>query len=140
MRKCARANSNRSRLRPARRPAVSSTGLSYVSFERGGTSKICGDRGRWDKAEEAETARAHELLRGAKRVCFLGFSYNPFNVARVNIGGPLDLSTFVFGTARGLIGLELGDARGRLAEAIGGDIRLSDTDNLDILRRNMLLG
>ena len=90
--------------------------------------------------EEAETARAHELLRGAKRVCFLGFSYNPFNVARVNIGGSLDLSTFVFGTARGLIGLELDDARGRLAEAIGGDIRLSDTDNLDILRRNMLLG
>jgi hypothetical protein len=88
---------------------------------------------------EAASAAARELLRTAKRVCFLGFSYHPLNIARLNIGGSFDLSTLVFGTARGLIGLEVDNVRNRLAEAIGGDTQLSDTDNLDILRRNMLL-
>src|SRR5206468_3427791 len=36
---------------------------------------------------EAASGKARELLSRAKRICFLGFSYNPFNVARLNIGG-----------------------------------------------------
>jgi hypothetical protein len=95
--------------------------------------------------EEAETAaRAQELLRGAKRICFLGFSYNPFNLARLNIGGLLDLSTTIIGTTRGLIGMEIQEAKNRLAEAVGGSITLSHAasfeDNLDILREHMFLG
>jgi hypothetical protein len=37
--------------------------------------------------EEAKAASttARELLSRAKRICFLGFSYNPFNVARLNL-------------------------------------------------------
>jgi hypothetical protein len=43
--------------------------------------------------EEAETssASARELLKRARRVCFLGFGYHSFNLARLNIGG---LSTY----------------------------------------------
>jgi hypothetical protein len=75
----------------------------------------------------------------------LGFSYNPFNVARVKLGGSkLDLSTTIIGTTRGLIGMEIDDAKGRLVEALGGDINLSHAvsfaDNLDILREHMFLG
>ena len=72
--------------------------------------------------EEAETAsaRACELLRGAKRVCFLGFGYHQFNVARLNIGGSFGLKTIVIGTALGLIGMEVQNAKNRLTKAIGG--------------------
>jgi hypothetical protein len=56
----------------------------------------------------------------------------------------LDLSTTIIGTTRGLIGMELDDAKGRLAEAPGGDINLrrqvNFEDNLDILREHMFLG
>lgn len=92
--------------------------------------------------EEAEAAAslARELLSRAKRVCFLGFSYHPLNIARLNIGGSFDLSTTIIGTARGLIGREVQIASNRLAEALGGSINLSDADNLDILRRHMFLG
>jgi hypothetical protein len=74
----------------------------------------------------------------------LGFGYHPFNVARLNIDGALDLSTTIIGTTRGLIGMEIQEAKNRLAEAIGGDIHLksgdSFADNLDILREHMFLG
>ena len=96
--------------------------------------------------EEAEAAstNARELLSRAKRICFLGFSYNPFNVARLDIGGSLDLTTTVLGTTRGLIGMEIQDAKNRLSEALGGNISLSGTvsfeDNLAILREHMFLG
>jgi hypothetical protein len=91
--------------------------------------------------EEAETAstRARELLIGAKRVCFLGFGYHQFNVARLNIGGSSDLSTTVIGTAQGLTGMEVQNASNRLAEAIGGSITLSDMDSLSLLRHHMFL-
>ena len=40
--------------------------------------------------------------------------------------------------------MEIDDAKGRLAEALGGDINLSPevgfADNLDILREHMFLG
>ena len=95
--------------------------------------------------EEAKVAteKARELLTGAKRVCFLGFGYHAFNVDRLKIGESLDLSTTIFGTTCGLIGMEIQKAKNRLAEALGGGIDLnfgSFTDNLDILREHMLLG
>jgi len=71
----------------------------------------------------------------------LGFSYDPFNVARLSIGGLLDLSTMIIGTTRGLFAMEIQDAKNRLA---GGDIHLRQQvnfeDNLDILREHMFLG
>jgi hypothetical protein len=85
----------------------------------------------------AEAAR--EVLRVAERVCFLGFSYHPLNVARLNIGGRFDLRTTVIGTARGLIGQEVQAARSTLLRAIGGNITLSDADNLYLLREHMFL-
>jgi NAD-dependent SIR2 family protein deacetylase len=57
-----------------------------------------------EEAEAASTS-ARELLSRAKRICFLGFSYNPFNVARLKLGrSKLELSTTIIGTTRGLIG------------------------------------
>ena len=56
---------------------------------------------------DAVSTTARELLSGAKRICFLGFGYNPFNVDRLKVRGSLDLSTTVIGTTRGLIGGEL---------------------------------
>jgi hypothetical protein len=75
----------------------------------------------------------------------LGFSYNQFNVARLKLGrSKLDLATTIIGTTRGLKGLEIDDAKGRLAEALGGDINLSPeigfADNLDIFKEHMFLG
>ena len=96
--------------------------------------------------EEAEAAsrRARELLGGAKRICFLGFSYNPFNVARLKARGLLDLSTRVIGTTRGVVGGELDNAKGRLVEALAADVQLvrsvNSEDNLAILRDHMFLG
>jgi hypothetical protein len=92
--------------------------------------------------EEAEAAAslARKLLSRAKRVCFLGFSYHPLNVARLKIDGSFDLSTNMIGTARGLIGREVQIALDRVADALGGSITLRDADNLDISRRHMFLG
>jgi len=74
----------------------------------------------------------------------LGFSYNPFNVARLSIGGSLDLSTKIIGTTHGLFGIEIEDAKDRLGDALGGDLHLLQQvhfeDNLDILREHMFLG
>jgi NAD-dependent SIR2 family protein deacetylase len=96
-----------------------------------------------EEAEAASTS-ARELLSRAKRICFLGFSYNPLNVARLSIGGSLDLSTMIIGTTRGLFGIEIEEAKNRLADALGGDIHLRQQvnfqDNLDILREHMFLG
>jgi hypothetical protein len=56
-----------------------------------------------DESGEAEKAR--EVLKTAERVCFLGFSYHPLNVDRLNLGAArFDLRTTVIGTARGLLG------------------------------------
>ena len=83
---------------------------------------------------------ARDVLKAATRICFLGFSYHPMNVDRLNIGGCLDLRTTVIGTARGLLGMEIPQAESRVRRAIGGDIHLREgEDSLDILRRNIFL-
>jgi hypothetical protein len=83
---------------------------------------------------------AQAVLRAATRVCFLGFSYHELNVARLDIGGSFDLRHIVMGTARGLKGMEVQGAKNKLNAALGGNIELIDADNLDLLRRYMLLG
>jgi hypothetical protein len=97
-----------------------------------------------EEAEESST-RARELLSGAKRICFLGFSYNEFNVARLKLHeSKFDLSTLIIGTTRGLVGRELEDAKKRLFEALGGNVDLrfaaNCEDSLLILREAMFLG
>jgi hypothetical protein len=92
-----------------------------------------------------ESIRARELLSRAKRIAFLGFSYNEFTVARLKLhGSKFDLSTLIIGTTRGLIGRELEDAKRRLFEALGGNVRLrvatTSEDSLIILRDEMFLG
>ena len=93
---------------------------------------------------EAASTRARELLSSAKRICFLGFSYNSFNVARLKVSESLDQSTTVIGTTRGVVGRELDAAKNGLAEAVGGDIHLvrsvNSEDNLAILRDHTFLG
>jgi hypothetical protein len=84
---------------------------------------------------------ARDALKAAQRICFLGFSYHPMNVARLNLGDArFDLRITVIGTARGLMGNEIPQAENRVRQAIGGVISLRDgEDNLDILRRSIFL-
>lgn len=91
--------------------------------------------------EEAKAASAEAcgLLSGAKRVCFLGFGYHQFNIDRLDIGGTFDLSATVIGTARHFTRMELTKASNRLAKALGGNIHLTDTDNLALLKQHMFL-
>src|SRR6266516_3652067 len=94
----------------------------------------------YHEESKAAVARAHELLRPAKRVCFLGFGYHSFNLARLKLDASFDLSTTIIGTARGLIGMELQHAQNGVADALGGSITLANADNLEILRQHMFLG
>lgn len=115
-----------------------------IEYPRYVETAAAGIRLYHEEAEAASTS-ARELLSTAKRICFLGFSYNPFNVARLELGrSKLDLSTKIIGTTRGLIGMEIDDAKERLVQALCGDINLrlsaTSSDNLDILREHMFLG
>jgi hypothetical protein len=91
-----------------------------------------------EESGEAEAAR--KVLEAAKRVCFLGFSYHPLNVARLKIDTFFDLSTTIVGTARGWTEMEKQVARSRLTGAMGGDPHLYNEDNLGILRHTTFLG
>ena len=92
---------------------------------------------------DAVSTTARELLSGAKRICFLGFGYNPFNVDRLKVRGSLDLSTTVIGTTRGLIGGELETRKADWRKHWPTDIRLvrsvNSEDNLTILRDQKFL-
>ena len=83
-----------------------------------------------------EYARAHEWLRAAEVICFLGFGYHPTNVKRLDVLGQIRGRAGVFygGTALGLEEAEIERAESLLA--IGGPRFLRrDLDALLYLRR-----
>jgi hypothetical protein len=89
---------------------------------------------------ESDLREAHDLLRAARTICFLGFSYHELNVYRLAINAAGIPSKDIFGTALGMIGREVSDIQGRVREALGSPISLIDADNLYVLRQNLILG
>lgn len=90
--------------------------------------------------KESELQEAHNLLTAAERICFLGFSYDPLNLSRLAINTKNTSPGRIFGTARGLIGGELHDAKTRIHKAIGSSPTLDGEDNLQTLRHYQILG
>jgi hypothetical protein len=83
--------------------------------------------------------QAHELLNDARRICFLGFSYHPMNLDRLKLQNT-SIRRAVFGSALGFIGYELQDISERLNRTlVGGNVKLSDADNLQVLREYLIL-
>lgn len=82
---------------------------------------------------------AHALLAVAERICFLGFSYHELNLSRLAIDTRNIESKVIFGTAFGMIGEELSDIKTRVHQALGSQITLSNADNLQVLRENLVL-
>jgi len=80
-------------------------------------------------------AKAHEWLRAAQVICFLGFGYHPTNVKRLDVLGQISGRSGVFygGTAMGLQAAEIARAESLLA--FGGPRYLYDVDSLMYLRR-----
>jgi hypothetical protein len=92
-----------------------------------------------DKAKP-EIEAAHELLRTAQRICFLGFGYHPLNLQRLKAANPL-FRRVVFGTSRGLIGEEVNEVQAGLFQTmLTPAITLNDADNLVVLRQHLILG
>jgi hypothetical protein len=90
--------------------------------------------------EISELEEARNLLVAATKVCFLGFSFHPLNVSRLAIDTRNAGSKGVFGTAHGLIGSELTDVERKVQLALGSSISLTNADNLELLRMNLMLG
>lgn len=91
---------------------------------------------------EADPAlgEAHKLLTEANKVCFLGFSYHQLNVERLTLKDS-SYQRSVFGTALGLEGDEVTDAKQRLLRALlCSNVTLDRSDNLFVLRQRLILG
>jgi len=82
---------------------------------------------------------AREALKAADRICFLGFSYHPLNLERLKLQDSSRRT--VFGTARGLIGDEIGSVEHALHSILlCRSVTLTDGDNLQVLRKHLILG
>jgi hypothetical protein len=91
-----------------------------------------------DKTPPAMEA-AIEALNDAETICFLGFSYHPLNMERLRLQDSAGRS--VFGTARGLIGNEVGATAAALRSILlTPRVELSDADNLAVLRQHLVFG
>jgi len=91
--------------------------------------------------KESELQEVHNLLTAAERVCFLGFGYNPLNLARLQLKGDTVIEREVFGTARHFEKGEFGQTELHLSSTLlCGRVTLDDADNLTVLRRHLILG
>lgn len=86
-----------------------------------------------------ELEAARQVLKTAERICFLGFSYHPINLDRLRLQDSSRRA--VFGTVRGLVGDELGSVEQALHSLLlCGRVKLTDADNLTVLRQHLILG
>lgn len=91
--------------------------------------------------KESELQEVHNLLTAAERVCFLGFSYHPLNLARLALKHSVGRSREVFGTVRDFEVGEVNQTQLRLGRAmLSNNVTLVDDDNLTTLRRYLILG
>jgi hypothetical protein len=68
--------------------------------------------------KESDVQEVHNLLGAAERVCFLGFSYHPLNLARLALHNSAGRSREVFGTARNFEVSEINQTKIRLRGAM----------------------
>lgn len=91
--------------------------------------------------KESELQEVHKLLTAAERVCFLGFSYHPLNLARLALNDSAGRSREIFGTVRDFEVGEINQTKLRLRGAmLSSFVTLVDDDNLTVLRRYLILG
>ena len=91
--------------------------------------------------KESELREVHNLLTAAERVCFLGFSYHPLNLARLALHNSAGRSREVFGTVRNFEVGEINQTKLHLRRVmLSNTVTLVDDDNLTILRRYLILG
>jgi hypothetical protein len=76
--------------------------------------------------------QAHEMLRKAERICFLGFGYNETNLQRL-MGYKRDDQPEIYGSSRGFTSRECGLIRERLIGLGFSAARGPEYDNLDAL-------
>ena len=85
-------------------------------------------------------AEARSLLTAAKKVCFLGFGYDPLNLERLKLQDSSSQRN-AFGTARGLKGVGLTDVKDNLRQTLlCPNITLDGEDNLTLLQYYRILG
>ena len=90
--------------------------------------------------KESELREVHNLLTAAERICFLGFSYQASNLARLQLEDSV-LNRWVFGTVLHFEAAEVKKTERRLNETmLSGNVTLDDADNLTVLRRHLILG
>ena len=88
----------------------------------------------------SDLTEARKLLTAAERVCFLGFSYQASNLARLQLEDSV-LNRWVFGTVLHFEAGEVKKTERCLNETmLSGSVTLDDADNLTVLRRHLLLG
>jgi hypothetical protein len=91
--------------------------------------------------ERESELEVHNLLTAAERVCFLGFSYHPLNLARLALHDSAGRSREIFGTARNFEVSEINQMKLRLRGAMfSNNVTIEDDDNLTLLRRYLILG
>jgi hypothetical protein len=91
--------------------------------------------------EASGLEEARKLLTDARRICFLGFSYHPLNIGRLQLQD--SSSRQVFGTVHGLVGGEVAQVRTTLHSVLlTATVTVSDIDhdNLYFLRQHLILG
>lgn len=89
--------------------------------------------------KESDLAEVRKLLEAAKRVCFLGFSYHPLNLARLQLENSA-LHRLVFGTVLHFEAGEVKQTEQKLHQTmLCGKVTLDDADNLTLLRRHLVL-
>ena len=89
--------------------------------------------------EASDLAQACKLLTDASRICFLGFSYHPLNLERLQLKD--SGARQVFGTVRGLIGAEVTQVEAKLHSVLlTANVGVNDDDSLHFLRRHLILG
>jgi len=88
----------------------------------------------------SDLTEARKLLTAAERVCFLGFSYQASNLARLQLEDSV-LNRWVFGTVLHFEAGEVKKTERCLNETmLSGSVTLDDADNLTVLRRHLILG
>jgi hypothetical protein len=87
-----------------------------------------------------DLVEARTLLTNAQRVCFLGFSYQASNLARLQLEDAT-MQRWGVGTARHFEAGEVYQTKRRLQKTmLAGNVTLDDADNLTVLRRHLILG
>ena len=100
----------------------------------------------YEEKENPKLDEAHDLIRKAKRIFFLGFGYAKENLEALNIAQVLSDEQEIYGTALGFTSREIQEVQNIFLEAIRSkgthgtvrnDIMIEDLDCLGLLRKHL---